>query len=94
MDNAISIESIVRRVTREVMAELARQGMGAASAGSGAGPNSERLDMSGYRTPLVSERAIRMVHELTGKIVVPRGAIVTPLAREAIRRKNIQVVYE
>jgi len=103
MDMPVSIESIVTRVTQEVMRELARQGIAAAPKPgaearalpvAAARPNTERLDTSGYKTPLVSERAIRLLHELTGTIVVPKGAIMTPMARESIRHKNIQVVYE
>jgi hypothetical protein len=102
MNTAISIDSIVLRVTQEVIRELARQGL-AVTGGSGSAdstgakelrPNTERIDMRGYRTPLVSERAIRMLHELTGTIVIPSGAIVTPMAKEAIRQKNLQVIYE
>ena len=111
MDTGVSVESIIKMVTQEVLRELARQGrvpaFGSAPAPGFApapvsgvfdeaanGRKAERIEMGGYRTPLVSDRAIRRLHELTGAIVVPKGAILTPMAKETIRQKNIEVIYE
>lgn len=55
---------------------------------------SKKLDLSKYRTPLVTENHIDKLHELVGEIVVPQGTIFTPKAKEKIREKNLHVTYE
>jgi hypothetical protein len=85
------IEAIVRRVVKEVLQELPA----AASAETGRLKNkSERIDLSGYKTPVVTERHIQHLHELTGEIVVPEKTVITPKARDIIREKGIRITME
>jgi hypothetical protein len=85
------LESIVRRVTQEVWQELARKGI-AIPALLPDGP--VRIDMSRYRTPLLTERAIAGLHPRSNNVAVPKGTIVTPRAKELLREKNIGIVFE
>lgn len=100
MVNEYSLEKIVKAVTQEVLRELAETGgIRTAEARTGPGatqtaPGSERLDMSAYKTPLVTENSIRRLHELTGSIIVPAAARITPRAKELLREKNIKVIYD
>jgi len=91
---AETVESIVRRVTREVWLELARKGK-TPPAGPAALPDGAvRLDMSKYRTPVLTERALMGLHNRTHTVVAPAGTVVTPRAKELVRDKRITIVYE
>ncbi len=54
----------------------------------------ERIPMDEYRTPVLTEKHIQKLHELTGEIVVPCGTVITPRAREAVRKLRIIVTFE
>jgi hypothetical protein len=85
------IEEIVRRVVQEVLQELS---VSQTAGYYGFKNKSERLDFSGYKTPVVTERHIHHLHELTGEIVVPEKTVITPKARDIIREKRIKVRLE
>jgi len=85
------IEEIVRRVVKEVLQELPAS---QAAAHKGLRNKSERMDFSGYKTPVVTERHIQHLHELTGEIIVPGNTIITPKARDVIREKGIKIKRE
>lgn len=99
----ISIEKLVSLVTAEVVKELVKQGVTVTSpSGSVLNANVapplntkvQKIDMSKYKTPVLTENHIRRLHVLTGAVVVPKGTIVTPKAKELIREKQINVVME
>lgn len=107
--NEVSIEKIIQLVTQEVVSQLrnngvtvtinpAAAGRGITNALAGGGCSlqrrTERVDMSKYKTPILTERHVGRVHELTGKIIIPRGTIVTPKARETAKRKQIFIEIE
>jgi hypothetical protein len=100
METNLSIDAIVQLVTREVMRELSRRGIGGKSGLETAktnGPDaraSERLDMSKFKTPIITEQALSRLHERTEAVVVPFGTIVTPRAKELLRERSISVVFE
>jgi hypothetical protein len=104
----ISLDAIILQVTGQVIRELADRGVrvvsaaGSADAGtSGFAPGSvnssirsERADMTGYRSPVLTERHVRKLHELTGTVIVPRGTVLSPKALELLRDRNIQLRIE
>ena len=106
--NEIPLDKIVSLVVKEVVRELSRKGVKVVdSNGFTASPLSssndqpsgfrtkvEKIDMSIYKTPLLTESHINKLHELTGEIIVPKGTIISPKASEAIRAKMIKVNYE
>jgi hypothetical protein len=95
------VEEIIRIVTQEVLRTLGRDGTsGACAPGNARLPASasqgqtERIDMAKYRTPLVGEHSIARLHELTARIIVPAAAVITPRAKELIREKKIEIIFE
>jgi hypothetical protein len=101
MINELSLETVVKAVTREVLRELAKQGETRAPktcschrATPSAAAGSERLDMGAYKTPIVTENSVRRLHELTSSIVVPAATRITPRAKELLREKNITIIFD
>jgi hypothetical protein len=89
-----ALEAIVRRVTQEVWRELERQGITLPAAPATLPDGAMRIDMSRYRTPLLTERALTGLHPRAHTVVVPAGTIVTPRAKELLREKRIYIIYE
>jgi hypothetical protein len=114
----VSLEAVIRRVTEEVVRELARQGVktgadgscgrtrterggvsplspghtapnNAAGASSEAEGRTERIDMTGYKTPVLLERHVNRLHALTRVVAVPKGTVVSLKAREELKDRNI-----
>ena len=105
----VSIDKLIQLVTQEVVAQLKSNGVtvtfDSCQVGNGianiiANNNdsvqrrTERINMSKYKTPILTERQINRVHELTGKIIVPLGTLITPKAREIAKRKQIIIEIE
>lgn len=94
MQTSFDIEAVVRRITQEVWRELAGRGVPLPAAPAQLPDGAVRIDMSRYRTPLLTERALTALHQRTHSVVVPQGTVVTPRARELLREKNIGIIYE
>ncbi len=104
----ISIEKIVNLVVKEIVQELVKQGVKVVStngsmvpanillpsADTGLKTKSEKIDMSKYKSAVLTENHIDRLHELTGEIIVPKGTIITPKAKQKIRDKQIAVTIE
>ncbi len=99
----ISLEKLIQMIADEVVKELKKQGVKVISSSNQLNvvnsidalrTKSEKIDMSKYRTPILTENHIRHLHELTGEVIVPSGTIITPKARELIKAKGIQVKFE
>ena len=103
----VTLETIVTKVVQAVVRELEKSGIKIISSGSGTMSSSliennmsglqhktERIDMSRYRTPVLTENHINKLHELTGSIIVPKGTVYTPKAKQALRNKHICVIEE
>ncbi|MBN1782677.1 hypothetical protein JW948_16190 [bacterium] len=94
----VSIEQIIVRIVQEVVRELKARNVTVVYGGSTpvsgvqGRSRSETIDMSAYKTPVLTENRLQRLHELTGEVIVPEGTIVTPKARELIRRKNLKIV--
>jgi hypothetical protein len=54
----------------------------------------EKIDMSGYKTPILTENRIDRLHQLTGQIIVPGRTIITPKAKDKIKLKQIMIIRE
>lgn len=98
----LSIEQLITRIVHEVLRELVSQNrtvtldgqpvaIGRRAAGSLA--KTETIDMTPYRTPVLTENHIRRLHELTTEVRVPEGTVVTPKARELIREKRLNLIF-
>lgn len=99
----ISIEELIVKIVHEVIAEMKRQNITLFSDSAETVPTSKEqayrtrsqtMDMSSYRTPLLTENHLRRLHELTGEIVIPKETVLTPKAREIIREKQIKITLK
>ena len=103
----VSLEKIINLVVREVVSELEKRGVkivtssqnspintGGSLTVTGIKTKTEKIDMTGYKTPILTERHIDRLHELTGEIIIPMGTVITPKAREVIKQKNLSIRYE
>jgi len=86
---------LVNKVTAEVMRAL--EGRGSASNGEAraeeqaSSENSEVIDMSRYRSPVLTEKHMRGLHELTSEVVVPDETVITPKARELAKERGVSI---
>lgn len=96
--NKVSIDELIKLVTQEVVKQLKANGVAVTldpcQSGNGPGHASiqgrtERIPMGKYKTPILTEKQMNRLHELTGKVIVPQGTLVTPKAREIAKRRQI-----
>jgi hypothetical protein len=98
----ITLEELILKITREVIRELGRQNIsvtiGEQSVQSSHQPglisHTETIDMSKYKTPVLTENHIQKLHELTGEVIIPKGTVITPKARELVRHKNLKITIK
>ena len=99
----IGLEKLISLVTAEVIKELKKQGVQAVALSEKSAQNSqvnglrtksEEIDMSKYKTPILTEKHIRKLHDLTGEVVIPKGTIITPKAKEIIKERKISIVFK
>jgi len=94
----LSTEELVNRVVAEVMAELARRGKKLDSGSPpqhvprpapSPGPAGHVIDMSGFKSPVLLESHLQSLGPDVKEVVVPTGTVVTPGAREILKKKNL-----
>lgn len=99
----ITLEKLITLVTAEVVKELKKQGIqviyssehkGSVISTDSLRTKSEKIDMSRYRTPVLTEIHIRRLHELTGEVIIPENTIITPKAKEIIKEKRLIITRE
>ena len=100
----VSLDTLIRTIVREVIAELKRQGVDVVGASGGedvesamSGPPScreQRPDLSAYKTPVLTEAHVQGLSARTEVVRVPRGTVVTPRARETLKAKRITLQFE
>jgi len=99
----ISLQKLIELVTAEVVKELKKQGVQVVDATGKNVSNTqmhnyrtktERIDMSKYKSPILTENHIKQLHELTGNLIVPHGTIITPKAKELLKEKNLTLQVE
>lgn len=91
-------------VSKEVVRELQEQGVKVVDSSNNSGVDisnfsksktkTEKIDMSKYKSPVLTENHIKDLHELTGRIILPKDTIMTPKAKEKIKENNLEVDYE
>jgi len=99
----IEIEKLIDLIVREVIAELSKRGVDVASSPKGkinAAPavssresrQREIIDMRSFRTPVLTENQLALLDSKTIEIVIPKETVITPGAREIIKKKNLAVI--
>jgi hypothetical protein len=94
------MEQLVEIVVREVAAELQRRGIVIETASGAdakpviAQPNARRsatIDLAGYATPVLTERHVLALDASVEELMLPRGTIITPGAKDVIKRRGLVV---
>jgi hypothetical protein len=97
----ISIEQLVESIVREVLAELTKRGVEIGSPGAHTRStlakraqtgSSLEIDMSAFRTPVLTENQLNRIGATVSTIIVPCTTVVTPGAWDIIRSKKLTVV--
>lgn len=97
----ISIEQLVERIVREVIAELMKRGVEIdlpagpqphGQAAQTAGGTALEIDMSAYRTPVLTEGHLSRIDPKVSTILVPCNTVVTPGAWGTLRSKRLTLV--
>jgi len=96
----ISLDTLVRIVVKEVLAELAKRGIeiGIPPAGGGAALEGDQgaavaMDMTGYRTPVLTESRVRALEPHVREIIVPAGTICTMGARDVLQQRRMKLTF-
>ncbi len=102
MENSqTSIERLVESIVREVIAELTKRGVDVGAPAvpprsvpvQHARPGSTlEVDMSPYRTPVLTEGQLRRIDGGVSTVVVPCTTVVTPGAWAFIRSRKLTLV--
>ena len=94
----LTIEELVNRVVAEVLAELSRRGvkvdfgppkMSAPKPAVPPNASVHVVEMSGFRSPVLLENHLLSLAPEVKEIAVPTGTVITPGARDLIRKKNL-----
>jgi hypothetical protein len=104
----ISIEQLVETIVRQVIAELGKRGVevgppappqrstpapqGSTPAPHPGGGTSLEIDMSAYRTPVLTEGHLSRLDPKVSTIIVPCNTVVTPGAWGTLRSKRLTLV--
>lgn len=96
----LSIDELVNKVVAEVLAELKRRGVNVdvgpprkETAITASHPNASVhvIDMSGFRSPVLLENHLLHLGPEVKEIAVPCGTVVTPGAKDVIKKKNLKL---
>lgn len=97
----VDIEKIIEIIVREVITELTKLGVDIELSYVGnkkiSSPNAiledkrEVIDMSGYKTPVLTENHLISLDSNKVEIVVPKGTVLTPGARDIIRKRKLKL---
>jgi hypothetical protein len=94
----LTIEELVNKVVAEVLAELSRRGVKVDFGPSPKTPvkpatpprgSVHVVDMSGFRSPVLLESHLLSLAPEIREIAVPAGTVITPGARDVLRKKNL-----
>ena len=96
----ISVEKLVEIIVKEVLAALAKRGVdvgppGAASVRTPAAARESavEIDMTGYKTPVLTENRVRILERHVRQIVVPAGTVCTTGARDVMKERKMTLIY-
>jgi hypothetical protein len=94
----LSMEELVNKIVAEVLAELSRRGVkldfappqkSPVKTASPPSASVHVVDMSGFRNPVLLERHLISLAPEIKEIGVPAGTVITPGARDMLRKKNL-----
>ncbi|MGA9291644.1 MAG: hypothetical protein WBV81_03585 [Ignavibacteriaceae bacterium] len=97
----INIENLVEIITKEVIKELLKIGVELDFSKNPKSDNpvnkgnqkKQEIDMSGYKTPILTEFAAESIGLDVNEIILPKGTVFTPGARDVIKKRNFIISY-
>lgn len=99
----IDIQKLIEMIAAEVISQLARMGVEIENthqkkerAGSVRTFNYKCrvIDMSGYKSPVLTENQLISLTYETEEVIIPIGTVITPGAKDIIRQKKIKLIYK
>ena len=95
----MEIEKLIEIIVREVISELSKLNLIDLNSGiknSTCSCNniikkvqSKMIDMSNYKTPILTENHLLTLDPTISEIIVPKGTIITPGARDIIKKQKL-----
>jgi hypothetical protein len=97
----ISIENLVEIIVKEVVAELSKIGveldlskeMIISDFSNNGKLKKQEINMSNYKTPILTEFALESISKDVNEIIIPKGTVFTPGARDIIKKRNFIISY-
>lgn len=97
----INIENLVEIITKEVIKELLKIGVEfdfsneiiTSNLSNNGNQKKQEVDMSGYKTPILTEYALESIGRDVNEIIIPKGTVFTPGARDIIKKRNFIISY-
>lgn len=97
----IPVERLVEIIVRQVLAELKKHSVVVGSTAAvnvvapppAVQPSHVEIDMSGYRTPVLTENCVRSQERHVREILVPAGTVCTIGARDAMQQRRMKLTY-
>ncbi len=95
----LTLEKIIEIVTREVIKELVKKGIPIDPSfleqeKQGNKQRSLEMDMSEFKTPVLTENNLGYLDDHICEIIVPEKTIITPGARSIIKKKELTITYK
>jgi hypothetical protein len=90
----INVESLIEIIVKEVIAELLKMGVEinlSVKEEKRTFNNKQKIDMSNYKTPVLTENMLESIETSVNEIIVPKGTVITPGAREVLKKRNFIV---
>lgn len=99
----INIEKLIEIIVREVITELLKRGEVIDPPLKGLKTNCSCtsiiknkpravIDLSNYKTPLLTEKYLAKLDKAIVEIVVPKGTIISPGAKDIIKKRNLVII--
>jgi hypothetical protein len=96
----IDINKLIEIIIKEVVAELSKRGIEIENANLSSNiqfslKSSQRkgqsliINMNEYKTPVLTESKLESIDPGITEIVIPKGTVITPGAKDIIKRRNL-----
>jgi hypothetical protein len=99
----IDIQKLVEMIATEIITQLTKIGVEIENTPAGEkridsvellNNKYKVIDMNGYRSPVLTENQLTNLSHETEEVIIPIGTVITPGARDIIRKKKIKLIYK
>lgn len=94
----INLKYLVELIVSEVLKELNKRGINVLYEKNAADDFSNKkvyeVDMSEYKTPILTERMLMMIDSTVSDIIIPSNTIITHGAKDIIKKRNLKINYK